>query len=91
MVHPRPGPAGGGMTVVAGVGTGDMRRTLTGGRSPVMAGVAGTRYRRMVHSRTRPVACCCMAIIAGIGAGYMVLILAWERNAVMTSRTFTDR
>ena len=90
MVHPGPGPVACCMTIFTGIGTGNVGYAFAEGLTAVMAGDAGPGYCAVVHSGRNPVACCSMAVIAGIGADYMVLILAWERNAIMTSRTFSD-
>jgi hypothetical protein len=75
------------MAVFAGIGTGDMTGTLTGGGGAVMAGIAGSGHCRMVHSRFCPGGRR-MAVFTASGTRDVVPAFTGDHNAIVTDFTF---
>jgi len=85
MVKGRRDPANCRMTVIAGIGAGDVRRMFAGRRRTVMAGRADADDLRMVNSVKRCEEHTVMAILADVSCLNVPGILANGFDAVMTA------
>ena len=80
-------PAGCGVTVVAGVATGNVGGVLAGRRDAIVTGSAGTGHLGVVDGVHRRKSIGIVAVLADVGRCYVRCVLAGRIDAVVTART----